>query len=286
MMCFRQEWATLSSKGTRACASFFARNCTCVPSSPSAGVLFARLAAVSLTNKPLASPPSLHRTHNQLKTNSTPKQKNEAMWAAKEKMGDDSLDFVAVPEASAVSPESPPKVHPRRSSVARAINFLRGGAGGARGDGNSTGGVSGRADEHDDGCANSHAAAEAARASVAGANSQSSTSIEDGTDACAELEEGTCGRRRCLGLQGVGGMSGAALGVVQVGSCGGVTATDLAAPAMGREPGPTTPPGACRVLEDVNRGGRRDRDTGESILPARRFSLEKVFPPPPGSSSS
>ncbi|CAN0081082.1 unnamed protein product, partial [Scytosiphon promiscuus] len=124
-------------------------------------------------------------------------KKNEAMWAAKEKMGDDSLDFVAVPVAPTTpypTPEATAGVSTRRSSLAKAINFLRGGTGDARGDGgrSSAGGDLGRGERYDEGSANGHTAA-AAGAAVVGVNPQTSKWSLKGTDACAELEDGVRG---------------------------------------------------------------------------------------------
>lgn len=136
-------------------------------------------------NIPLLTPPL-----SPMAPKTTAKQANEAMWVAKEKAGDNSLDFVAVPVPTTppASPPLPSRTGTRRSSLIKAMQIYRSGpspGGGGEGVEQETAG-DGRANR------NESTAGSSATTAVAAVGTPLSTAGEEGAGgvSCKTLEDG------------------------------------------------------------------------------------------------
>lgn len=192
----------------------------------------------------------------------TTNKANEAMWVAKEKVGDNSLDAVTVP-VPATPPASPPlrnKGRNRRSSLVKAIQMLRSGSTPGGGEGLEQDGRANRSES---------VATERAGAAVARATPRSA-SVEGGTGPISykTLEEG--GEQRKQDDEIITEL------LIGVGPCGSGVAADVdAAEAAAEIARDTTSPRDGRGDDDGE--GDHSRDSSSRSQNRRKSGLEKIF---------
>ncbi|CAN0349302.1 unnamed protein product, partial [Pylaiella littoralis] len=147
------------------------------------------------------------------------------MWAAKEKMEDNSLDFVDVPSPPPAPPPPPPlpiRIMTRKSSVLKAMDFFRGSGSSIdvdrvrRGGGDSSAGGDEKGTSGNDriylegGSARPRTMEAAAAAAAAGVSWDTSGAGRTGTTSYRKLEEGAQGGRPDLSSHGDDGSSSGA----------------------------------------------------------------------------
>lgn len=197
------------------------------------------------------------------------------MWVSKEKIGDNSLDFVAVPRMPPATPPLATRVRPRRSSLREAIQWLKSGPSAAPGGGGGVG--QDRADEcrvetSERAGGREGAAATAVAMAAVGVSLSSSGETGSRTESCTKLEECSVGRRQ-------DGGTSAELLDWNGPRCGGPS---LVAGVAGAAEAASGPARQTTTRDGGGDGGGEGNDgSGDSLsrdhTQRKRLNLEKIF---------